>query len=75
VTALLYARRKGWAVNGIEVDLRYRREGEGDHIDLALRIGGDLTEDQHARLREVSRRCPVHRMLAGRVEITEAAGG
>lgn len=42
-----------------------------DRIALRLTLGGDLTAEQEARLREVSRRCPVHRMLAGQVQIVE----
>jgi putative redox protein len=70
---LLYARRKGWAVDGVEVDVRHA-SGRGqpkDRIELVLSFGGDLTGEQVARLRAVSRRCPVHRMLGEGVEITE----
>ena len=72
---MLYARRKGWPLEGVEVDVRHvrRAESEGrDRIELTLALGGDLTEDQAARVREVSQRCPVHRMLTGGVEILES---
>lgn len=36
-----------------------------------MALGGDLTGEQAARIREVARRCPIHRMLAGGVEIVE----
>jgi putative redox protein len=70
---LLYARRKGWGLAGVEVDLRYEpgRGGARDRIELRLALGGELTAEQTARLREVARRCPVHRMLAGGVELAE----
>ena len=29
-----------------------------------LTLGGDLTEDQRDRLREIGDRCPVHRLLS-----------
>ncbi len=70
---MLYARRKGWDLEGVEVEVHHERgRGEGkDRIELALSFGGALGDAQVARLRAVSRRCPVHRMLAGGVEILE----
>ncbi len=55
------------------MDVRHESaRGEGkDRIELRLSLGGDLTEEQLARLRAVSQRCPVHRMLGGGVEILE----
>jgi putative redox protein len=71
-TASLYARRKGWALEGVEVDLTHERsDGQGKHrIALELRLGGNLTAEQQARLRAVAARCPVHRMLAEGVEVS-----
>jgi putative redox protein len=72
---LLYARRNKWGLEGVEVDVRHapRAAADGrDRIEVTLALGGDLTAEQSARLREISRRCPVHRMLAGGVEIVEA---
>jgi len=73
MTALLYARRKGWALEGVEADVR-RERGDGagkDRIEVTLAFGGDLDPEQVTRLRAVSRRCPVHRMLEGGVEIAD----
>ncbi len=71
MTALLYARRKGWPLLGAEADVeREGAEGGGkDRVRVRLAFGGDLDPDQVARLHAVSRRCPVHRMLEGGVEI------
>jgi putative redox protein len=64
---LLYARRKGWTVDRVEVKLAYAKP----RIELELILGGDLTAEQESRLREVADRCPVHRALKGEVEISE----
>ena len=55
------------------MDLRHERGAAGgrDRIRVALRLGGELSAEQTARLREITRRCPVHRMLAGGVELIE----
>lgn len=58
------------------MDLRHERGAAGtrDRIRLALRLGGELSAEQTARLREIARRCPVHRMLGGGVELIESDG-
>lgn len=55
------------------VEVRHERDagGTGDQIHLTVDLRGHLTEDQAARIRAVSRRCPVHRMLTTEVAITE----
>ncbi|HEV8675732.1 MAG TPA: OsmC family protein [Methylomirabilota bacterium] len=73
MTVSLYARRKGWPLEGVEVDVSHQGDGgEGrKRIELRLSLDGDLTAEQQARLRAVSRRCPVHRMLDGGAEVVE----
>jgi putative redox protein len=54
-------------------EVRLTREpGEGKpvSIEMELMLGGDLDEEQRARLREVAARCPVHRTLMDGVRIT-----
>lgn len=58
----------------VEVRLSHsKREGptgRGDHVELELLLGGDLTPEQASRLREIADRCPVHRALKGEIEIS-----
>jgi len=61
----------------VEVDLRHE-SGSGekrDRIELTLSLGGDLAPEQQSRLREISQRCPVHRMLVRGVDIEEHQAG
>jgi uncharacterized OsmC-like protein len=55
------------------VDVQYQEAGKSgqERITLRLGLGGDLTAEQQARLRAISRRCPVHRLLAGGAEIVD----
>ena len=84
MTVTLYARRKGWPLERVRVRLRQRRvhakdcaECESDsadfihHIERAVELEGDLTEEQRARLREIAHRCPVHRTLTNEIAVTE----
>jgi putative redox protein len=84
MTMTLYARRKGWPLERVRVRLRQRRVHAKDcaecasdsqdfihHIERAVELEGDLTEEQRARLQEISHRCPVHRTLTNEIAITE----
>jgi len=70
-TMLMYARRKGWPLEGVEVDVRHT----GEHIEKLLQLKGDLDSDQTDRLREIASRCPVHRLIAHEQRIVDADGG
>ena len=70
-TVRLYAERRGWAVERIEV--RAHREppsGKIASIETELLLGGDLDDEQRRRLHDVSSRCPVTQTLAGGVQLS-----
>jgi putative redox protein len=70
MTVRLYAERKGWTVDRVEAHLTRQPEaGRIEAIEVELILGGDLDDEQRARLREIAARCPVHRTLAGGVRI------
>lgn len=81
MTVALYARRKGWRLQGVIVNLRYFRvhavdcaecetkEGYIDRIEWRFEFTGELTDTQRARLLEIAQRCPVHRTLISKVDI------
>ncbi len=84
ITVRMYAQRKGWDLQEIEVELTHSRVHAQDCADcpeqdinldcitLALTLQGNLDNAQLERLREIARRCPVHRTLTtGRVEIVD----
>ncbi|SFJ16289.1 OsmC family protein [Caulobacter sp. UNC279MFTsu5.1] len=77
-TLRLYARRKGWAVGAVHVEVSWRREPAAAPADLferTITLGGDLDEAQRARLMEIAEACPVHKMLvAGSRVVTTLAG-
>lgn len=75
MTARLYAQRKGWPLEGVEVDVSQERfkkadypvyQGEADFVNefrQRILFKGPLTEAQKLRLLEIAGKCPVHRML------------
>ncbi|WP_137701971.1 bifunctional alpha/beta hydrolase/OsmC family protein [Marimonas lutisalis] len=73
MTIRMYARRKGWPLDHVSVDVSHAKvhaqdaaAGSKEKIDAFRReitLTGDLSEDQRARLLEIADRCPVHRTL------------
>lgn len=76
MTLRMYAARKGWALDGAEVELRFNPEGEpaegGSLIERRIAVRGVLDQEQRARLLELANKCPIHRMLTGKVRITSS---
>ena len=71
MTARLYAERKGWSLDRVEV--RATRAPESGRIEsaaLEVLLAGDLDDERRARLVEVAGRCPVHRALTEGITIT-----
>jgi putative redox protein len=83
MTLQLYARKKAWPLEKVEVSLRHSRiyardceecetkEGKISHIDKYISLTGPLTDEQKARLMEIALRCPVHRTLTSEISITD----
>ena len=69
ITVQMYAERKGWALESVTVDLRYEKQENGHRIYADLTVEGDLDEQQRERLREISDRCPVQRLLTEPIQI------
>ena len=81
MTLRLYARRKGWPLESVEITLEHdriyaedcadceTREGRVDRVRRAIVIEGDLDEAQRQRLMEIADRCPVHRTLKNEVTV------
>jgi putative redox protein len=73
VTMEMYAQRKGWNVDGLEVDCRYSPAERGcpTRFELVMRMPAHLSEEQVERLQVIAAKCPVHRTLEGEVAFDE----
>ena len=81
MTLRMYAERKQWPLQGVEVRLGHSRihaedcaacdtkEGMVDQIDAEISLIGDLADSQRRRLMEIAELCPVHRTLLGDIQI------
>lgn len=74
-TAKLYANRKGWPLAGVDIELTLMRIDPVDYpgcagesrfahrISEKIMLRGDLSLEQHDRILEIMRKCPVRRVL------------
>lgn len=74
MTIRMYARRKGWDVTSISVDVAHAKtHADGQKIDSFTRditLTGNLDEAQSARLLEIADKCPVHKTLEAGAQVT-----
>ncbi|MEL6452768.1 MAG: bifunctional alpha/beta hydrolase/OsmC family protein [Pseudomonadota bacterium] len=80
MTIRMYARRKGWPLDHVTVDVSHDKvhaqdaeTGVGDQIDAWKRritLTGTLDPKQRTRLLEIADKCPVHRTLEKTATVT-----
>jgi putative redox protein len=66
LTVLWYAKRKGIALENIQVSVDRDQSGEKSGIyrlNTMLKLGGKLTEDQRQELLSVASKCPIHKLM------------
>jgi putative redox protein len=73
ITMEMYAKRKGWDVGEVEVDVNYEpaQRGSPTRFTLKVRLPKELPEEQRERLMQIIAKCPVHRTLEGEVMFDE----
>lgn len=81
MTVRWFARQQKWPLDNVDVVVTHQKaevEGQPGKIDVfhkTVRVTGDLSDDQRARLLAVAARCPVHKTLTSQVQIDTAAPG
>ncbi len=70
-TLVIYARTKGWELDGVSVAVDYDNHSTPRRLDVAVEIDGELTEDQLERLEKVAGSCPVRRSFEAGFELSE----
>jgi putative redox protein len=71
ITLRMYADRKKWTLEEVEVHVQVRKDDTGTTTvfqrDILLK--GELSEEEKIRLLHIANQCPVHRLLSNPVQI------
>jgi putative redox protein len=71
ITVEMYARRKGWDVGAVEVDVEMAYDGPvPSSFEVGLKLPADLDDEQRRRLLVIATKCPVHKVLAGEAHVS-----
>jgi putative redox protein len=70
-TLVMYARTKGWELGEVSVAVDYENRSTPPHFDVAIQLGGNLTDEQLVRLEKVAATCPVRRAIEAGIEFDE----
>ena len=73
ITMEMYAKRKGWNIGDIEVEVGYEpaQRGSPTKFQMITRLPKELPDEQRERLMQIGAKCPVHRVLEGEVMFEE----
>src|SRR3954447_9683979 len=61
LTVNLYAKRKGWPLDEVQVSVRHGQEGEAYALHRSIRYVGQLGAEEKQRLTDIANKCPVHK--------------
>ena len=69
MTLKMYAGRKSWDLQDAVVKVDIERVDEVEIFKRSIELLGNLDAEQRERLLEIANKCPVHKALAGKIEI------
>jgi putative redox protein len=69
ITLRMYADRKKFDVQQVEVKVSSESVGEKTILHCSIQITGKLTDKERKRMLEIANHCPIHRMLTRPLEI------
>ena len=76
ITLKMYAARKQWPLETVQVHLTLNPEGAppsaGNRIERRIELLGALDDEQRQRLLQIANACPVHKLLTGEIDIVSS---
>jgi putative redox protein len=70
-TLVMYARTKSWDLGEVSVAVDYDNRSTPRRFEVAIELGGELSDEQLERLEKVAASCPVRRSVEAGVEFSE----
>ena len=70
-TLVMYARTKEWDLGDVSVEVEYDHRSTPRRFEIAIHLGGDLTQTQVDRLEKVAAACPVRRSIETGIDFDE----
>ena len=72
ITLRMYADRKEWKLDAIEVSVNIERIDTKTVFTRSILLKGDITADQKERLLQIAKACPVSKTMLGTIEINSS---
>lgn len=69
LTVTMYAHRKNFDLQDIEVRIDHQHDGGAYVLRRHIRYIGNLSEEEKTRMTEIAEKCPVHKTLTGQIRI------
>lgn len=69
ITLRMYADRKEWDLESIEVTVDMERNNDTSIFNRTIHLKGNLNEEQNHKLLDIANHCPVHKILNSSISI------
>ena len=69
MTLKMYSERKSIQLKNAIVTVDIERHDDVEIFTRHIELVGDLDDEQRARMLEIAQRCPIHKALAGEIQI------
>lgn len=69
LTLTLYARRKNWPLQDVQVRVEQEELEDAFVLKRHIHYVGELDAEQRMKLTEIANKCPLHKILSGQIRI------
>ena len=71
ITLRMYADRKEWPLNKVDVVVTFQRDNELNisNMSRSIELHGQLSQEQRERLLQIANLCPIHKILTNPIAI------